>query len=349
MSIIREPFGQLPSEEKVDLYTITNESGASVSVSTLGAGLVRILVPGRDGKLGDVILGYDNPEAYLNPDNGYQGLVVGRVANRIANGRFMLDGIEYNVPRNQDNCLCLHGAGRLSFHLWKVEEHTDDSITLSFFSPDMEDGFPGNFTCVVKYTLTEDNTVRIAYKASADRKTVANLTNHAYFNLACDESDINNHYLMINADAYLETGEHIMPTGGVKSVVGTPMNFTSLRRIGDTIGSEFQDMVDVLGYDHCYCLGNEMGQFARCARVEERESGRALEVWTDLPGVQFYAANCLADSMGKYGLKSGYRRGFCLETQLFPDAPNQPGFPSCYIDENAPMVTTTEFRFSVLK
>lgn len=348
MSIIREMFGRLPSEEKVDLYTITNASGASISVSTLGAGLVRVLMPDRDGKLGDVILGYDNPSDYLDPDNGYQGLVVGRVANRIAGGRFVLDGIEYNIPKNQDNCLCLHGAGRLSFHVWDVKEHTDNSITLSFFSPDMEDGFPGNFTCVVKYTLTPDNTVRIAYKASADRRTIANITNHAYFNLACDESSINDHYLMINADRYLETGEHIIPTGGFKDVADTPMDFTSLKRIGDTIESDFQDMVDVLGYDHCYCLRNQKGEFAKCARVEERASGRAMEVWTDLPAVQFYAANCLADSMGKYGLKSGYRRGMCLETQLYPDAVNHPDFPSCYIEKNDPMVTTTEFRFSVI-
>lgn len=349
MSIIREPFGMVPEEGKVDLYTLSNSSGASISVSTLGAGLVRVCMPGKDGTLGDVVLGYDNPVDYLNPDNGYQGLVVGRVANRIAAGRFVLDGIEYNLPKNCNNCLCLHGAGRLSFHLWKVESHTDSTITLSFFSPDMEDGFPGNFTCVVTYTLTEDNTVRVAYKVTSDCKTVANVTNHAYFNLACDESDINNHYLMVNADAYLETGEGIVPTGGQKAVAGTPLDFTSLKRIGDTIQSDFPDMVAVEGYDHCFCLRNEKGQFAQCARLEERESGRVLEVWTDLPAVQVYAANCLADSMGKYNLKSGYRRGICLETQLYPDAPNHPEFPSCYVDEAEPFETTTEFRFSVLK
>lgn len=349
MSIIREPFGRLSSGEKADLYTIKNQAGASISVSTLGAGLVRVCMPDRDGKPGDVVLGYDNPVDYLDADNGYQGLVVGRVANRIAGGRFILDGIEYNVPKNQDNCLCLHGAGRFSFHLWSVEKHTDNSIRLGFFSPDMEDGFPGNFTCFVTYTLTDDNTVRIAYHASADRKTVANLTNHAYFNLACDESSINDHYLMVNADTYLETGEGIIPTGGKKDVAGTPMDFTSLKRIGDTIESEFEDMIAVKGYDHCYCLRNQKGTFAQCARLEERQSGRALEVWTDMPAVQVYAANCLADSMGKYGLKSGYRRGLCLETQLYPDGPNHAEFPSCYIDENDPMDTVTEFRFSTFK
>lgn len=349
MSIIREPFGRLPSAEKADLYTITNASGASISVSTLGAGLVRVLAPDRNGNLGDVVLGYEEAAPYTNADNGYQGLVVGRVANRIASGRFMLDGIEYNLPKNQDNCLCLHGAGRLSFHLWQVDAHTDNSITLSFFSPDMEDGFPGNFTCTVTYTLTEDNTVRIQYKAEADRRTVANVTNHAYFNLACDESTIHDHLLTVNADDYLETGAHIMPTGERKPVAGTPLDFTSPRRIGTFIDSDFPPIVEVGGYDHCFCLRNEKGEFAQCARLEEQQSGRVLEVWTDLPAVQVYTSNSLADSMGKYGLRSGLRRGVCLETQLYPDAPNQPSFPSCYIDENNPLVTTTEFRFSALK
>lgn len=347
MSIIREPFGQLPSGDKIDLYTIKNKNGASIRVSTLGAGLVSIMMPDRNGVLGDVILGYDNPTDYIDPDHGYQGLVVGRVANRIANGRFVLDGIEYNLPKNQNNCLCLHGAGRLSFHQWVVDSHTDNTITMSFFSPDMEDGFPGNFTCVTTYTLTDDNTVRINYTASSDCKTVANITNHAYFNLSCDESTVHDHYLMVNADKYTETDENIIPTGGFTPLAGTPMDFTVPKRIGDTIDIGFPDITAVGGYDHCFCLRNEKGQFAQCARLEEKGCGRVLEVYTDLPAVQVYTANSMVDSIGKNGLKTGFRRGICLETQLYPDAPNKPDFPSCYIDENDPLVTTTEFRFSV--
>lgn len=347
MSIIREPFGTLDDGCKVDTFTIKNNSGAKLVLSTLGAGIVKILMPDKDGVLGDCVLGHNDPKLYAIPDNGYQGLTVGRVANRIGNGRFVLDGIEYNVPRNCNNCLCLHGAGRFSFNTWEVEGTTDNSVTFSFFSPDMEDGFPGNFTCKLTYTLTEENIVRLDYIASADTKTVANLTNHAYFNLACDNSKIHDHILMLNSDFYTETDESIIPTGNFKTVKDTPMDFTSAKKIGDGIDSDFEDIVAVGGYDHCFCLRNNKGEFALAARLEDEVSGRVLEVYTDMPGVQVYTCNGMPESQGKDGVNPGYRRGVALETQLYPDTPNKPDFPSCYIDENEPLVTTTEFRFSV--
>ncbi|MCC8023282.1 MAG: galactose-1-epimerase, partial [Clostridiales bacterium] len=226
MGMKKTLFGTIPGEGDVQLYTITNAQGASISVSTLGAGLVRLLMPDRNGVLGDCVLGYDFPDPYLDARNGYQGLVVGRFANRIAGGRFHIDGIEYNVPKNQDNCLCLHGAGRLSFHNWNEVQSTDNSLTLSFFSPDMEDGFPGNFTCTVRYILTAANTVRIEYRVESDRRTIANVTNHAYFNLACDERTIDDHLLTVHADYYTETDEHIVPTGNLKPLQDTPLDFT---------------------------------------------------------------------------------------------------------------------------
>lgn len=349
MSIVKEAFGTVHEDEPVALYTITNGQGASISISTLGAGLVRVLMPGKDGALGDCILGYDSPQPYLNPDHGYQGLIVGRCANRIAEGRFTLDSIEYNLPKNHNNCLCLHGAGRLSFNVWTVEETGDHYITLSFFSPDMQDGFPGDFTALVRYTLTQDNTVRIEYTATTDRKTICNMTNHAYFNLACDASTVDDHALMINADYYTETDENIIPTGHLKPLAGTPMDFTELRRIGDGIDAAYQDIIDVRGYDHCFCLRNKKGEFSQCAVLEHSGSGRRLEVYTDMPAVQVYTANWMVDSVGKYGLPTGYRRGICLETQMYPNSPNQPKFPSVVIDEENPFESVTEFRFSVIK
>lgn len=348
MSIIRENFGTIPNGEKIDLITITNESGASISVSTLGAGLVRVIMPDKNNQLGDCILGFDNPTDYLDPDKGYQGLVVGRVANRIANGRFTLDGIEYNVTKNSDNRLCLHGAGRFSFNQWNIIETTDESVTLSFFSPDMQDGFPGDFICVTKYTLTEDNTVRIEYKASSDRKTIASLTNHSYFNLSCDESLIHDHYMKVNADSYLETSAEGVPSGEILSVDDTPMNFREFHQIGERIDEDFPALNNGKGYDHCYVINSKPREFTECAVLEDRKSGRRMSVYTDMPAMQIYTANCLGECMGKNGLKSGFRRAVCFETQFQTDFPNQPDFMQGIIDENEPLITKTEFRFSVI-
>lgn len=351
MSIKKSVFGKLDDGKEVELYTITNKNGASVSLMNLGGGIQSIKVPDKDGNLGDVVLGFDEPKHYINPDNGYQGLLVGRYANRIRDGKFYIDGTEYNTPKNQGTWT-LHGGGRFSFNLWNVKETSENSVTFEFFSPDMEDGFGGNFTMTVKYTFTDDNVLRLDYTVVSDKKTVANPTNHTYFNLSCNgEKTIENHLLQINADKFTETDENQLPTGELGDVKGTMMDFTSMHKIGDKIDQPFRAIIDGIGYDNNYCLYNtEIGKMAQAAILADEESGRKMEVWTDLPGIQLYCGGWLPKEgmPGKAGSPVTFRRGVALETQFYPDAVNHPNFPFKYVEPNDEFKTTTEFRFSVL-
>lgn len=346
---VKEFWDCLPDGRKVDLYTLTTDDGASVSIATLGGGLIKMMMPDSNGNLGDCILGFEKAAPYLDQNNGYLGLLVGRVANRIGGGSFTLDGVKYTLPINDNGVNCLHGANRLSYNIWTVEDAADDHLTLSFFSPDMEDGFPGNFNCVVTYTLTEDHTLRIAYKATSDKKTYVNLTNHAYFNLACNEDTIYEHILQLNADKYTVIDQYSIPTGENRPVAQTAMDFTTPKRLGQDIHSDMPDVQAVGGYDHNFCLRNAEGEFAQAVIFSEPVSGRRLEVWTDMPGIQIYTSNFLAEEMGKHGLKNGLHRGCCFETQRYPDAPNKPDFPSAILMPGDVFETVTEFRFSVNK
>lgn len=346
--IEKSKFGMLNGKTQIDLYKITNKNGASVTLQTLGAGIQALEMPDRNGKLADVVLGFDNPDDYVNPDLGYQGLVVGRWANRIRDGRFVFNGTEHHTPKNQGNWT-LHGGGRFSFTPWEVESAEDNSVTFKRFSPDGEDGFGGNFTMWVKYTLTDDNTLRIEYKILSDKDTVANPTNHAYFNLSGDDkATIENHYLMIDADYFTETDDDQLTTGELGEVKGTMMDFTSSHKIGDKIDEPFRAIIDGIGYDNNYCLNKKDGEFTRCAVLEDKESGRKLEVYTDLPGVQLYCGGWLSkdNTEGKGDSKVTYRRGVALETQFYPDSLNNPNFPVRYVKANEEFVTVTEFRFS---
>lgn len=348
MSIKKSLFGSLADGTQIDLYTITNESGASVSLQTLGAGIQSLIMPDRQGNMKDVVLGFDNPQDYTNPDYGYQGLVVGRWANRIRDGKFTFGGTEYNTPKNQGTWT-LHGGGRFSFTPWEVDETTDSSITFKRFSPDGEDGFGGNFTMKVTYTLTEDNILRIEYTVLSDKDTVANPTNHAYFNLGNDDNaTIENHDLMINADYFTETDNSQLPTGELSKVKGTMLDFTTAHKIGDRIDEPFRAIIEGIGYDNNYCLRNKVGEFALACVLEDKESGRKMEVYTDLPGVQLYCGGWLGKdyTAGKGDSKVTYRRGVALETQFYPDTVNHSSFPSKYVKANEEFKTVTEFRFS---
>lgn len=341
-------FGKMADGTQIDLYKITNKNGASVSLQTLGAGIQALEMPDRNGKMADVVLGFDNPDDYANPDYGYQGLVVGRWANRIRDGKYTFAGVEYKTPQNQGTWT-LHGGGRFSFTPWEVEEVTDNSVTFKRFSPDMEDGFGGNFTMAVKYTLTDDNALRIEYTIVSDKDTVANPTNHAYFNLSGDsKATIENHYLMINADYFTETDDSQLTTGELGEVKGTMMDFTSSHKIGDKIDEPFRAIIDGIGYDNNYCLRNKVGEFALAAVLEDKESGRKMEVYTDLPGVQLYCGGWLSKdyTAGKGDSKVTYRRGVALETQFYPDALNIEKFPVKFVKANEEFKTVTEFRFS---
>ncbi len=351
MSVTKTIFGNINGKE-VELYTIKNKSKASVSLMTLGAGIQAIKVPDRNGELGDVVLGFDKPEYYTNPDLGYQGLIVGRYANRIRDAKFKLDSVTYNTPKNQGTWT-LHGGGRFSFSIWNADELTDNSITFSLFSPDMEDGFPGNFTMRVKYTFTDDNTLRLEYSVLSDKKTIANPTNHSYFNLSCDGTKtIENHLLKVNADYFTETDENQLPTGELGEVKGTMMDFTSIHKIGDRIDEPFRAVIDGIGYDNNFCLCNkEIGRLEQAAILADETSGRKMEVFTDLPGIQVYCGGWLDkdSSVGKNGSPVSYRRGVALETQFYPDSVNHSNFPFVYVEPNKEFKTTTEFRFSVFK
>lgn len=351
MSIFKSTFGKLADGKEIELYTITNKNGASVSLQTLGAGIQSLCMPDKNGRLNDVVLGFDNPQDYTNPDYGYQGLAVGRWANRIRDGKFTFNGVEYNTPKNQGTWT-LHGGGRFSFTPWEVDSTTDNSVTFKRFSPDGEDGFGGNFEIKITYTLTDNNALVIDYSILCDQDTVANPTNHAYFNLSGNDSEtIENHYLMINADYFTETDENQLPTGELGEVKGTMMDFTNLHKIGDKINEPFRAIIDGIGYDNNYCLRSKNGEMAHAATLLDKESGRKMEVYTDLPGIQLYCGgwldkNCTA---GKGNAKVTYRRGAALETQFYPDTVNIKEFPCRFVKANEEFKTTTEFRFSVEK
>ena len=353
MSITEKSFGKLPSGEEIFLYTITNKNGAHVSIQTLGAGIQSIFVPDKSGALGDVVLGFDDPKYYTDPDLGYQGLVVGRVANRIRDAKFKIDGKEYKTPNNQGNWT-LHSGGRFSFTPWEIESknEAENSITLKRFSPSGEDGFPGNFTMTVKYTFTEDNTLRLEYGILSDEKTVAAPTNHAYFNLSGKtKGTIENHYLKINAAKFTETDDDQLPTGELGELAGTMMDFAEMHKIGDKIDEPFRAIIDGIGYDNNYCLAKSPRDFTEAAVLYDEESGRQMEVYTDLPGVQLYCGGWLKKD-GNPGKKSNgnvtFRRSVALETQFYPDSVNHPAeFPFSYVEPNREFKTVTEFRFSV--
>lgn len=341
-------FGHLPDGRTVDLYTIQNQSGASVSLQTLGGGIVRLMVPDRNGRLGDVVLGFDEPAPYLNPDLGYQGLLVGRWANRIRGAAFTLDGTEYHTPMNQGQWT-LHGGGRMSFDLWKVKDTTDSSVTFAYFSPDMEDGFPGDFTIEVTYTLTEDNILRLEYSVLANKKTVANPTNHVYFNLSCNSAQtIEDHWLTVDADRFTETDADQLPTGAMGDVKGTMMDFRTPHKIGARIDEPFRAVLPGIGYDNNYCLNKSPRAFAQAAVLHDKTSGRKLSVWTDLPGIQVYCGGWLAKTgnPGKGDSLVTFRRGIALETQFYPDSLHCKNFPMDYVEPNVPFKTVTEFRFT---
>lgn len=349
MSIVKTLFGKLADSTEIYLYTITNAQGASVSLQTLGAGIQSLKMPDKNGVLADVVLGFDNPQDYTNPDYGYQGLVVGRWANRIRDAKFTFKGTEYHTPKNQGNWT-LHGGGRFSFNPWEVESTTDNSVTFKRFSPDGEDGFGGNFTLKVTYTLDDNNTLRIEYSVLSDTDTVANPTNHAYFNLSGnDEETIETHELLINADYFTETDDDQLPTGELGEVKGTMMDFTHSHKIGDKIDEPFRAIIDGIGYDNNYCLRSKDRSFAHAATLYHKESGRKMDVYTDLPGVQLYCGGWLSKdyTAGKGNNAVKYRRGVALETQFYPDSVNIPSFPVDFVKANEEFKTTTEFRFSV--
>jgi len=348
-SIYKKRFGQLSDGRSVDLYTLVNSNGMKVKITNYGGIVVSLEVPDRNGKWADVVLGYDRLEDYIQ-NNPYFGCIIGRYGNRIAKGQFTLDGKKYQLACNNfPNHL--HG-GKVGFDkvLWNAEPFVDEKgpkLRLTYKSPDGEEGYPGNLDVTVVYTLTEDNGLLIEYTATTDQPTIVNLTNHSYFNLSGMESKtILDHVLWMDADRFTPVDSTLIPTGELRSVSGTPLDFRKPTKIGERIGSEDMQIRYGQGYDHNYVLNGEMNTFRLVATVVDPFSGRKMEVWTTEPGLQFYSGNFLDGSIkGKRGIVYGHRSGFCLETQHFPDSPNHPEFPSTVLRPGEVYKTKTMYRF----
>lgn len=344
------PFGKLPSGEQVNLYTLRNPKGVEVGITNYGARVVSLKVPDRSGNFTDVVLGFDQLEGYLQ-ENPYFGAIVGRYGNRIANGEFTLNGSKYKLARNNGQNALHGGVKGFDKVVWsasKVSTSDGPGVELKYLSKDGEEGYPGNLNVTVTYSLTAENGLRIEYGASTDKDTVLNVTNHSYFNLAGQgNGDILDHQVMIDADKFTPVNAGLIPTGELRSVQGTPFDFRQPTAIGARINEKDQQLIFGQGYDHNFVLNRRGEGLALAARVTEPKSGRVMEVLTTQPGLQFYTGNFLDGTIhGKGGKVYGRRSAFCMETQHFPDSPNQHQFPSVVLKPGDRYHEITVYRFS---
>lgn len=349
--LIKEDYGSTSDGEEVVQYTLKNKNGMEVKIITYGGRITSLTAPDKEGNFEDVVLGFSSLEQYTK-DNPFFGALIGRFGNRIAQGKFTLDGEEYTLARNNGENH-LHG-GEKGFDkvIWTVDEEISDSRTLvlSYISEDMEEGYPGRLETTVTYTLNEDNSLDVEYEATTDKKTVLNLTQHAYFNLSGDFSnDILDHKLEINADQYLPVTENLIPIGELRDVANTPFDFREPKAIGEDIEAENEQLKIAGGYDHNWVLNEQETGMRFAASAYHEETGRFLEVHTNEPGIQLYSGNFLDGTLprqydnGTYG----HRSGFCLETQHYPDSPNQEQFPSVVLEPGEKYSSKTSFKFSV--
>lgn len=348
MTTIRKTkFGEFNGFD-VSLYTLKNET-LEISITNYGGIITHLKAPDKNGNMEDIVLGYDDLDSYVK-NNPYFGCLVGRFGNRINKGKFSLNGVEYTLACNENNTHHLHG-GLKGFDkvLWQANDYVDEAgvhLELTYLSPDGEEGYPGNLSVKVIYTL-KGNSLTVDYFATTDKDTPVNLTQHTYFNLSGKHGDILGHELRLEANNFTPVDKTLIPVNKIQSVSGTPMDFTKSTVIGNRIDSDYDQLKFAGGYDHNWVLNNQSGKLALAATVYEMTSGRVLEVLTTELGIQFYAGNFLDGSfIGKHGVYKK-RSGFCLETQHYPDSPNQPGFPSSILRPGSEYRHTTEFRFSV--
>jgi len=351
-TIKSEPWGKTAAGDAVELYTLTNSKGMEARITTYGAIVVSLKAPDRTGAMGDVINGFDSIDGYVQqPPPPYFGAIVGRYGNRIGKGTFTLDGKLYTLAKNDNGINHLHGGLRgFDKMVWKGKEGAGQSLELTYMSKDGEEGYPGNLTATVTYTLTDNNELKIDYLATTDKATVVNLTNHSYFNLAGQgEGDVLGHMVTINADKFTPVDKGLIPTGELKDVAGGPLDFRTAHAIGERIEDKDQQMVYGGGYDHNWVLNRTGPELSLAAKVTEPKTGRVLEVWTLEPGLQFYTGNFLDGTLhGKGGKVYTKRSAFCMETQHYPDSPNKPSFPTTELKPGAKYQTTTIYRFSAM-
>lgn len=351
-------FGRMPDGRQVDLYHFTNANGIELQVINYGGIIVSLKTPNVDGEFDDIVLGFDSLETYLSEEyrqaNPYFGAIIGRYGNRIADGEFSLDGDTYTLATN-DGSNHLHGGDKgFDKVLWEAEPFENESgsgLVLRYTSEDGEEGYPGKLETQVTYTLTDDDELVVEYKATTDKATPVNLTQHSYFNLKGEGSNtILDHQLMINADAFTPVNESLIPIGEIRSVEGTPFDFTQPTAIGERIEQDNEQLSYGGGYDHNFVLARDNAasdELVLAAKVWEPQSGRMVEVSTTEPGIQFYSGNFLDGSLtGKQGHSYGHRSGFALETQHYPDSPNQEAFPSTILEPNETYRSRTVYRFA---
>ncbi len=348
--IEKSAFGEMPNGEQVDKYTLSNENGMEIDVITYGGIITRWTAPDKNGNYQDVVLGFNDLESYFG-DVPYFGALVGRYGNRIANGEFSLDGETYTLAKNNGPNHLHGGVKGFDKAVWDAKaESTDDgaSLVLTYTSADGEEGYPGKLDVTVTYTLTGDNQLDIHYEAVTDKPTVVNLTQHSYFNLSGDFSqDILDNEVTLNASAYLPVDQGLIPTGELRPVEGTPFDFTEPKAVGEEINADNEQIKRGGGYDHCWVLNETEEDLGFAASAYHPESGRLLEVYTDEPAIQFYTGNFLNGALAsKTGGTYGKRSGLCLETQHYPDSPNQEAFPTTRLNPGEKYSSHTSFKFS---
>lgn len=352
--ITKESFGKTADGQSVDIYTLTNRHGMKARITNYGGIVVSLTAPDRDGKYADVVLGYNDLDSYLKPPFPYFGALIGRYGNRIAKGRFTLNGVEYKLAvNNGENSLHggLKGFDKVVWTASEVRSAAGPALDLKYLSKDGEEGYPGNLSVDVVYTLTNNDELKIDYRATTDKDTVLNLTHHGYFNLAGEgNGDILNHRLVLKANRFLPTDAGAIPTGELRNVAGSPFDFLKMTAMGAHINDENEQIKIGNGYDHTWVINGLMGKLRQAAIVFEPTTGRMMEVWTTEPGVQFYTGNYLdGTAVGKSGKPYQRRNGFCLETQHYPDSPNHPKFPTTTLKKGQTFRSTTVYKFSARK
>ena len=351
-TVMQAPFGTTSDGEAVEVYTLTNANGVEVRAITYGGIIISLRVPDKDGRFDDIVLGYDTLDGYLTDNSPYLGALIGRFGNRIGKGTFTLDEETYTLAVNNGPNHLHGGLKGFDKVVWQAESFDDEEgvgVVFTYISPDGEEGYPGTLSVRVTYTLTDQDALIVAYHATTDKATPVNLTQHTYFNLAgAGTKDILGHELTLHASRFTPVDSTMIPTGELRSVAGTPFDFTQPTAIGARIDQQEEQLIWAGGYDHNYVLDAGADSLALAARVYEPTTGRVLEIHTTEPGVQFYTGNFLDGSItGKGGHVYEHRYGFCLETQHFPDSPNQPNFPTTILRPGSAYRSRTVFTFAV--